>query len=480
MASAQVEQQLPLPSDATKIVKAKPARKVFKGASRVVNKIPASLLNDPELNEAIAALPANYNFEVHKTIWRVRETKAQRVALQMPEGLLMFSLVLSDIIERFTEADTVIMGDVTYGACCVDDFTAKALGADLLVHYGHSCLIPIDQTTGIKVLYVFVDIKIDTLHFVESVKRNFPRDRPLAFVSTIQFVATLHAAAKELREAAGYDVLIPQSKPLSPGEILGCTAPRLQAGGGTEQSSAAAAPRTLIYLGDGRFHLEAAMIANPGLEAYKYDPYEKKFTRELYDHEAMRRNRKRAIDEARDARRFGLILGTLGRQGSTKVLEHLERRLKHHGRDAVIILLSEIFPTKLARMEHIDAFVQVACPRLSIDWGTAFPKPLLTPYELSVALGDAEWNIPECTAATEEKPKPAPNLEVAYPMDFYANASLGEWTPNFKKLDICENSTGGCCGRCKDEKDREQKAGKENVSQQQQQQKQLSLSVEEE
>ncbi len=32
------------------------------------------------------------------------------------------------------------MGDVTYGACCVDDFTARALGAELMVHYGHSCL----------------------------------------------------------------------------------------------------------------------------------------------------------------------------------------------------------------------------------------------------------------------------------------------------------------------------------------------------
>lgn len=38
------------------------------------------------------------------------------------------------------------MGDVTYGACCVDDFSAKALGADLLVHYGHSCLVPVDVT----------------------------------------------------------------------------------------------------------------------------------------------------------------------------------------------------------------------------------------------------------------------------------------------------------------------------------------------
>lgn len=41
---------------------------------------------------------------------------------------------------RFTEAEAMVMGDVTYGACCVDDFTARALGADFLVHYGHSCL----------------------------------------------------------------------------------------------------------------------------------------------------------------------------------------------------------------------------------------------------------------------------------------------------------------------------------------------------
>lgn len=44
------------------------------------------------------------------------------------------------ILRRFTEADTIVMGDVTYGACCVDDFTARALGADFMVHYGHSCL----------------------------------------------------------------------------------------------------------------------------------------------------------------------------------------------------------------------------------------------------------------------------------------------------------------------------------------------------
>jgi hypothetical protein len=52
-----------------------------------------------------------------------------------------------------------VMGDVTYGACCIDDFSAAALGAQLLVHYGHSCLVPVD-VTSIPCLYVFVDIQV--------------------------------------------------------------------------------------------------------------------------------------------------------------------------------------------------------------------------------------------------------------------------------------------------------------------------------
>lgn len=130
-------------------------------------RIPDELLNDPVLAKIIQDyLPSNYNFEIHKTIWRIRCLKAKTVALQMPEGLLRFATTLSEIFKRFgsasyklenedlekkedgdapSEIDIIILGDVTYGACCIDDFSAKALGADLLVHYGHSCLIPIQS-----------------------------------------------------------------------------------------------------------------------------------------------------------------------------------------------------------------------------------------------------------------------------------------------------------------------------------------------
>ena len=127
----------------------------------------------------------------------------------------------------------------------------------------------------------------------------------------------------------------------------------------------------------------------------------------------MRANRLRAIDKAKTARHIGVILGTLGRQGSTKIMDNLLRRIEETGRTSTTVFLSEIFPDKLAMFdEAVEAWVQIACPRLSIDWGLAFNKPLLSPYEMSVALESIPWK------------------SESYPMDFYANDSLGSWTVN--------------------------------------------------
>ncbi|XP_055346743.1 2-(3-amino-3-carboxypropyl)histidine synthase subunit 1-like [Paramacrobiotus metropolitanus] len=378
-------------------------RKVFSGAAKntraLINKIPEELLTNPDLLTEIGRLPTNYNFEIPKTIWRIQQTESKRVALQFPEGLLLFACTISDIIERFTGAETVIMGDVTYGACCVDDFSARALGCDFMVHYGHSCLVPIDVTHDIKMLYVFVDIVFDLDHLLQTIEKNFPVTTHLGFVSTIQFVSSLHGAAEKLR-AKGYRITIPQSLPLSAGEILGCTAPRMKD------------VDAFLYIGDGRFHLEAAMIANPNTPAYRYDPYTKVISRESYDQPRMLTNRGSCVDIAAKAKTFGIVWGTLGRQGSPKVLGTIENRLQSAGKRYIIVLLSEVFPGKLKLFHNIDAWVQIACPRLSIDWGMAFDKPLLTPYELTIALQGI-------------------HLPAEYPMDFYARNSLGPWTPNY-------------------------------------------------
>ncbi|KAI0650344.1 Diphthamide synthesis [Trametes meyenii] len=498
----------------------------------LANQIPADILNDVQLNAAIKQLPYNYSFEIHKTIHHIRKNHAKMVALQMPEGLQMFACTIADIIERFTSALTVIMGDVTYGACCIDDYTAVALGCDMLVHYGHSCLVPIDQTT-IKTLYVFVEISIDSSHLLQTIRLNFPSDRQLfheslldseeqnsqipagqpltrghlriegpgsveeqtkvsassrpesrpssstspssestrlALVSTIQFVAALshlkdalsteyhdpgdvsspaalissggeERISEEGCQSLGrprlwkgrYDATIPRSKPLSPGEILGCTAPQLND------------VDALLYLGDGRFHLESIMIANPHVPAFRYDPYSKKLTRERYDHVEMRTVRDEAVQTARrsitdhatrsegaslvsstpsspEPPMWGVILGTLGRQGSFKQLRAITQQLA--GATMPIpympILLSELSPAKLALFNpHLAAFVQTSCPRLSIDWGYAFEKPLLSPYETAVAVGKAVGWMAEGDDERKERARKGG----VYPMDFYSAGS---------------------------------------------------------
>ncbi|KAM6531890.1 Diphthamide biosynthesis protein 1 [Fusarium solani] len=376
---------------------AKPRR-----APRLLNQVPKEILEDPNLKAAIALLPANYNFEIPKTIHRIRSSGAKRVALQLPEGLLLFATTISDILTQFCPGiETLIMGDVTYGACCIDDYTARALGCDLLVHYAHSCLIPVD-VTKIKTLYVFVDITIDASHLLASLERNFASGKTIAVVGTIQFNATIHGVRSSL-ERAGFRVVVPQIAPLSKGEILGCTSPRLKDEDEVD---------LMLYLGDGRFHLESIMIHNPSIPAYRYDPYSRKLTRETYGHDEMKSLRRTAIQGARTARKWGLILGALGRQGNPHTLGLIERRLAARGIPVVHLLLSEIFPGKLALMADVECWVQVACPRLSIDWGYAFPRPLLTPYEALVALGEREdWG------------------EGVYPMDYYGKDGLGRTRP---------------------------------------------------
>ena len=51
--------------------------------------------------------------------------------------------------------------------------------------------VPIDETPGISILYIFVDIQVNVEHIVNTLKHHFTSDSKLALVSTIQFVRTL-------------------------------------------------------------------------------------------------------------------------------------------------------------------------------------------------------------------------------------------------------------------------------------------------
>jgi 2-(3-amino-3-carboxypropyl)histidine synthase len=266
-------------------------------------------------------------------------------------------------------------------------------------------------------------------------------------LGTIQFRHALSEAQDLLRsERYGYNTSIPQAKPLSPGEVLGCTSPALARNDDIENNNKNESKESIVlFVADGRFHLEATMIANPHIpHFYRYDPYSKTLTEESYQHQKMKSIRYKAIQEASNSsvNIFGIILGTLGRQGEQSLcringsaihsdvflfslhfcsfvsgnpalLTRIQERIKKCNKRSFVMLASEITPAKLALFDDkVDAWVQIACPRLSVDWGHALSasKPVLNPYELFVCLGATEWR--------EKEP---------YPMDYYAQAG-GPWS----------------------------------------------------
>lgn len=95
------------------------------------------------------------------------------------------------------------------------------------------------------------------------------------------------------------------------------------------------------------------MIRNPDFIFYQYNPYDKKFTEEVYEVAKMHEIRKSEVEKAKNAEFWGIILGTLGRQGSTSILEQLEELIKKNNKKYVVIYISEISLDKIKRFKKI-------------------------------------------------------------------------------------------------------------------------------
>lgn len=367
------------------------------------------------LQLAIQKLPSNYSFEIPKTLLRIQtiyedilsknEIKKDEpiiVAIQLPDGFAHFSVILSDILQTFsTNCEVIILGDITYGACCIDDLGCKQLGVHLLVHYGHSCLIPITDSL-VRVMYIFVDIMIDVEDCSQIIDNNFNKETKLYLMGSIQYNNSVFLVKRKLASLGYKNLIIPQAKPRSSGEVLGCTSPNLEEKQGI-----------VIFICDGRFHMESLMISNPEMTFYQYNPFLKLLSLEKYDTPLMIKTRKNILSKCTNAKKVGIIFGTLGRQGNSSILDRMLKVLEKRKVNYDIILLSEITNETLEKFSECDYFVQIACPRLSIDWGIYFYKPVITTYEFYVVNEEVEF---------KEK----------YPMDYYSYNG-GEWTNFYGK-----------------------------------------------
>jgi len=273
----------------------------------------------------------------------------------------------------------MVSADPCYGACDLATLDAKTLDADLIVHYGHSEMVEQQQ---VPTIYMEAKAKVSV---GEAVKRAIPLLKSwnkIGLITTVQHVQALDEARELLLEAGKTIAIGDAGHMKSPGQVTGC-----------DYGNAKAVSKEIdafLFVGGGRFHALGATLATakPTIIA---DPFEKRAYSIEKEAQRILRQRWASISEAEKAESFGVLVGLKTGQKRLEEALKIKEKLEKSGRKATLLAVREITPEVLMQFPSIDAFVNTACPRVSLDEASKFLKPVLTSEEAFVLLGETEW-----------------------------------------------------------------------------------------
>jgi len=320
-----------------------------------------------------------YELELDRLREIVRRSGAKKVLVQMPFGLRPHALEIARAI-RETGSLPIVHADPCHGACDLALWAMRDLGADLLIHYGHSKMV--EAFKGQRVVYFEARMDLEVEPVVQEALDLLEPYGPLGLATTVQHIHQL-GRLKELAEERGHKVLIGKAggKVAYDGQVLGCDFTTVRAIKDRVEA--------FLVLGS-LFHAVGVAISTgkPTVMANPYEGVAKPVDREAR-HILVRRYA--SIEEARGARVLGIIIGLKPGQMRLGLALRAYDLIRSRGREAILMAMNEVKPEYLADFEGVEAFVNTACPRLSLEDAGAFRKPLLTYGELLVALGLRRW-----------------------------------------------------------------------------------------
>jgi 2-(3-amino-3-carboxypropyl)histidine synthase len=320
----------------------------------------------------------NFDFEEERVKQEILRLGAKRVLLQLPEGLKAEAPRLAKAIER-TGALPIVSADPCYGACDLATEAAESLGADLIVHYGHAKSL---KHEPVPTVYIEARATVDVNEAVQEALPMLEKWRRIGLTTTVQHVQTLDAA-REILVRAGKTVIIGDAGRLGyPGQVIGCDY--------SNARSIAKDVEAFLFIGGGRFHAlgVALSTSRPTIIA---DPYNNEASSIDEEAERIIRQRWRGIEEAQKAKTFGILVGLKPGQKSLEQAYKIKRQLEEKAKVAYLFAINEITPEALIEFPTVEAYVNTACPRLSVEDAQRFKVPMLSKNETLVVIGEMSW-----------------------------------------------------------------------------------------
>jgi len=301
----------------------------------------------------------------------IKERKAVSVALNAPDGLLpKVQESASKIMKRFG-IPAYVLADTTWGSCDLNSNGAKVLAADVLFNIGHT--IGLDF---IEKNVVMIDA-FDDISFEKIAKKSVDslRGKVISLITDSQHLREIEPVRK-IFEEAGIKVKIGKGKgQLNDGQVFGC-----EFYPATEIKEIVDAN---VFLGQSNFHAAGIALAT-NKPTYVMDPYFNELREITEFAQKLQKKATLAIYKAADAKTFGIIVGLKEGQLSKITALKFKREFEKEGKEVQLFALTNITNERLQNIKGIDAFIQVACPRISID--NQFDKPVLSTPQATALL----------------------------------------------------------------------------------------------
>jgi len=305
----------------------------------------------------------------------------KKILIKMPDGLYSISTEISDFLSSMG-IETIISANPCYGACDFCD-GIEGMGIDKIIYIGEAEMPYLRKKYPVETSFLEIHSKFDV---TDSVKKAIPllEGKRIGITSITPYIHQMKKCIKILEEYGFVAVIGKKSRRTAyDGQILGCD---LTAG-----TSIAGSVDSFLYVGDGFFHPLGLSLSTKRTVVMADPSQGKTMKDEIREvREKVMKKRYALISNSMDKNRVGIIIGEKLGQKRVELAHEMKKLAEEKGMNAYLISSNNLSPDRLDYM-NVDFYVSTSCPRVAMDDFAGYGKPMLTPIEFEILVGEREW-----------------------------------------------------------------------------------------
>ncbi|OTA94949.1 hypothetical protein M434DRAFT_70284 [Hypoxylon sp. CO27-5] len=373
-------------------------------------------IEDPTPSSAIARAKRPHRpdhelyevYEIVRTAVEIQQNGWRRIALQFPDAMLPDAPwvvgALSAELEKSqkegqeqeqkTTRRLYILADTSYSACCVDEIAAEHANADGVVHYGRACLSP---TSRLPVIHIFTRQKLDYDTVAESFQKEFTdKTEKVVVMADVMFQEHVAPITELLREK-GYNNVVATEIVRDPTGTIPNRKLLLHNASDREQADCNLKEYHLFHISTPPTSLLLTLssrLASLRIYSTPSSPYTT--TSETPDPSStpgMLGRRYALVIRLATASIIGILVNTLSVKNYMSTISTLKDQIAAAGKKSYTIVVGKLNAAKLANFAEVDGWVVVGCWESGLVEQEGLWKPVVTPFELGLALQGDESRV---------------------------------------------------------------------------------------